>query len=57
MVWSCRTSEEALARLIAEPFRFSEVQAQHILDVPIRRQTYEQLVFLEAERRQLAEGA
>ena len=56
MVWSCRTPEESLARMMAKPFRFSEVQAQHILDVSLRRQTYEQLASLKAERQQLAKG-
>ena len=56
MVWRCRTPEEVLARLMAAPFGFSEVQSQHILDVPLRRQTHDQLAILEADRQELAEG-
>jgi DNA gyrase/topoisomerase IV subunit A len=53
MVWSCETSAEAVTRLTGEPFDFSEVQAHHILDRPLRWQTKEQLRALVAEREAL----
>jgi DNA gyrase/topoisomerase IV subunit A len=50
MVWSCGSSSEALSGLTAQPFGFSEAQANHILDRPLRWQTKEQLASLVAER-------
>lgn len=50
MVRSCETSAEALSRLSAEPFGFSEFQAQHILDTTLRCQTKGYLRALVAER-------
>jgi DNA gyrase/topoisomerase IV subunit A len=55
MVWSCDTSEEALLRLMAAPFGFSDVQAHHILDRTLRWQTKEHFRALEAERSRLTQ--
>ena len=55
MIWTCRSSAEAVSRWTAEPFGFSESQAHHILDRTLRQQTKEHLDILVARRSALAE--
>jgi hypothetical protein len=39
VVWNAETIEDAHRRLVDEPFSFTEIQAHHILDMPVRRRT------------------
>jgi DNA gyrase/topoisomerase IV subunit A len=56
MVCNCVSAEEAFVRLVAAPFGYSEVQAHHILDQPLRLQTLERLRAVESERQGLTGG-
>ena len=38
-VWNAKHGDEARARLTSPPLSFSDVQALHILDAPLRRRT------------------
>jgi DNA gyrase/topoisomerase IV subunit A len=53
MIWNCESPEEALNRLMNEPFGYSETQAHHILDQPLRGLTRERLRVIEAKREAL----
>jgi DNA gyrase/topoisomerase IV subunit A len=53
MIWNCESPEEALNGLMTEPFGYSETQAHHILDQPLRGLTRERLRVLEARRESL----
>jgi DNA gyrase/topoisomerase IV subunit A len=55
LVWNCESPQEALSRLMSEPFEYSETQAHHILDQPLRGLTKERLRDLEAKRESLLE--